>query len=197
MTEHTESQIETGTVVYDPRSDKVGEYRGKAGPHALLRPLGGGREWEARPELIRPSTPGERLSAGVRAADSRSFQGSQNPPAPAPAPVRDCAACEDLAGLREQARARHDGTAETDANVLLRRHQRRYRTAFLGLQEYALVPDASADAEYDTSCADCHAGSGAHRNPSDVEEWQRGHTHETGHTRYRRTVADYAVFTPR
>jgi hypothetical protein len=111
--------------------------------------------------------------------------------------VRDCAACADLAGLREEARARRDGTAETDANVLLRRHQRRYHTAFLGLQEYALIPDASGDAEYETTCADCHAGSGAYRNPSDVEEWQRGHTHETGHTRYRRTVADYTVFTPR
>ncbi|MDX3244784.1 hypothetical protein PV408_23990, partial [Streptomyces sp. ME18-1-4] len=113
-----------------------------------------------------------------------------------PAPVRDCAACEDLAGLRDQARTRRDGTAETDANVLLRRHQRRYHTAFLGLQEYALVPDASAEAEYETSCADCQAGSGPHRASSDVEEWQRGHTHETGHTRYRRTVADYAVFEP-
>ncbi|MEU3610760.1 hypothetical protein ABZ725_00385 [Streptomyces sp. NPDC006872] len=130
MIEHTESQFETGTVVYDPRSDRVGEYRGKAGPYALLRPLGGGREWEARPEAIRPATPAERLAAGVRAANSRSLY-----PPEVPVPVRDCAACADLAALRAQARARHDGSAETDANVLLSRHQRRYHTAFLGLQE--------------------------------------------------------------
>ncbi|MFF4586589.1 hypothetical protein [Streptomyces sp. NPDC001388] len=193
MTEHTENQFETGTVVYDPGSDKVGEYQGKAGPYVLLRPLGGGREWEACPELIRPATPGERLSAGVRAANSRSCPWPQEPPSP----VRDCAACTDLAGLRDAARARRDGSAETDANVLLRRHQRRYHAAFLGLKEYTVVPDASAEAEYETSCTGCRAGSGARRDLAEVEEWQRGHTRETGHTRYRRTVADYAVFTPR
>ena len=196
MTEHTESQFETGTVVYDPRSDKVGEYQGKAGPYVLLRPVGGGREWEARPESIRPATPGERLSAGVRAANSRSTQGPQNPQEP-PAPVRDCSACADLAALRDQTRARHDRSAETDANVLLRRHQQRYHAAFLGLQEDTATPDALAEAEYETACTDCRAGSGAQRHPSAVEEWQRGHTQETGHTRYRRTVADYAVVSPR
>ncbi|WP_328480379.1 MULTISPECIES: DUF7848 domain-containing protein [unclassified Streptomyces] len=202
MTENTEdiaSQFETGTVVYDPVSDSVGEYRGNAGPYALLRPLGGGREWEARPESLRPATPGERLSAGVRAANSRSFQGPQEPSAPGsgPAPVRDCAACADLAALREDARTRHDGSAETDADVLLRRHQLRYHAALLGLRDYALVPDASAAAEYEGACTECAAGSGARRRPADVEEWQRGHTRETGHTRYRRTVADYAVLSSR
>ncbi|MEV1064332.1 hypothetical protein [Streptomyces sp. NPDC050263] len=130
MIEHTESQFETGTVVYDPRSDRVGEYRGKAGPYALLRPLGGGREWEARPELLRPATSAERLTAGIRAANFRSLH---VPEAAVPVPVRDCAACEDLAALRAKARARHDGSAETDANVLLSRHQRRYHAALLGL----------------------------------------------------------------
>ncbi|MEW2050489.1 hypothetical protein [Streptomyces sp. NPDC005476] len=194
-TENTASQFETGTVVYDPVSDSVGEYRGNAGPYALLRPLGGGREWEAHPESLRPATPGERLSAGVRAANSRSFQGPQEPSAPGP--VRDCAACADLAALREDARTRHDGSAETDADVLLRRHQLRYHAALLGLRDSALVPDASAAAEYEGACTECAAGSGARRRPADVEEWQRGHTRETGHTRYRRTVADYAVLSSR
>ncbi|MFF1543476.1 hypothetical protein [Streptomyces sp. NPDC058291] len=191
MTESTENQFETGTVVYDPTSDNVGEYQGKAGPYALLRPVGGGREWEARPESLRPATPGERLSAAVRAANSRSFQGAPEPLSPVP--VRDCAACADLAALRDDARARHDGSAETDADVLLRRHQLRYHAPLLGLREYALVPDASAGAEYETSCTECRAGSGARPGPADVEEWQRGHTRQTGHARYRRTVADYAV----
>ncbi|AVV41133.1 hypothetical protein C6376_06425 [Streptomyces sp. P3] len=202
MAESTENQFETGTVVYDPASDSVGEYQGKAGPYALLRPVGGGREWEARPQSLRPATPGERLSAGVRAANSRSFHGSQEPSAPGtdpgtrpgPAPVRDCAACDDLAALRDDARARHDGSAETDADVLLRRHQLRYHAPLLGLRDSALVPDASAGAEYETACTECPAGSGARRHPADVEAWRHGHTRETGHARYRRTVADYAVY---
>ncbi|MFF6807661.1 hypothetical protein [Streptomyces sp. NPDC012616] len=153
MTESTENKFETGTVVYDPASDSVGEYRGMAGPYALLRPVGGGREWEARPESLRPATPGERLSAGVRAANSRSSQHSQEPPVP----VRDCAACADLAGLRDDARARHDGSAETDADVLLRRHQRRYHAPLLGLEERAPAPDASAGARPAGPCPECGA----------------------------------------
>ncbi|MFJ1811739.1 MULTISPECIES: hypothetical protein [unclassified Streptomyces] len=108
--------------------------------------------------------------------------------------MRDCAACADLAGLRDDARARHDGSAETDTDVLLRRHRLRYHTALLGLRKYALVPDASAGAEYETSCTRCRAGPGARRLRADVEEWQPGHTRETGHARYRRGVADYAVY---
>ncbi|WP_340376910.1 hypothetical protein U5640_18760 [Streptomyces sp. SS7] len=187
MTEHIESGFETGTVVYDPGSDTVGEYQGKAGPYALLRPLGGGREWEARPDLIRPATPAERLSASLRAANSRSLHGGP------PVPVRDCAACADLAGLRDAARARRDRSAETDANVLLRRHQRRYHTAFLGLPEYTSAPDVPAGAEYETSCTHCPAASGPRPGRAETEEWQSGHARETGHTRYRRAVADYAV----
>jgi len=189
VTESTENQFETGAVVYDSASGNVGEYRGTAGPYALLRPVGGGREWETRPESLRPATPGERLGAGVRAANSRSSQHAQEPPVP----VRDCAACADLAGLRDDARARHDGSAETDADVLLRRHQRRYHAPLLGLKEYEPAPNASDGAEYETSCTECAAGSGARRRPADVEEWQLGHARDTGHARYRRTVADYAV----
>ncbi|MER6353164.1 hypothetical protein ABT186_15280 [Streptomyces sp. NPDC001634] len=65
---------EPGTLVYDPRTRKVGEYRDKAGPYVMLRPVGGGREWEADPRLIRPATPEERLSAAVRAANAQSRQ---------------------------------------------------------------------------------------------------------------------------
>ena len=50
-----------------------------------------------------------------------------------PVPVPDCLACADLAAMRAKARARHERSAETDVNVLLRRHQRRYHTALLGL----------------------------------------------------------------
>lgn len=44
--------------------------------------------------------------------------------------------------------------------------------------------------------ADCGAGSGPRGDPADVEEWQRRHTQETRHTRYRRNFADYAVMEP-
>ncbi|WP_461037433.1 hypothetical protein [Streptomyces mayteni] len=32
--------------------DRVGIYMGMAGPFAMLRPIGGGKEWEARPEDV-------------------------------------------------------------------------------------------------------------------------------------------------
>ncbi|MFJ6568040.1 hypothetical protein ACIQNU_11490 [Streptomyces sp. NPDC091292] len=62
---------ERGAVVYDPGTHKVGEYRDRAGPYVMLRPVGGGREWEADPARIRPATPTERLSAAVKAANQR------------------------------------------------------------------------------------------------------------------------------
>jgi hypothetical protein len=52
-----------GAVVYDAGTRRIGEYRGMGGPYAMLRPLGGGREWEAEPARIRPATPAERLTA--------------------------------------------------------------------------------------------------------------------------------------
>ncbi|PZT70494.1 hypothetical protein DN402_15175 [Streptomyces sp. SW4] len=63
---------------------------------------------------------------------------------------------------------------------------------------YVIVQDPSAEPEYEARCvsgdeADCGAVSGPCRAPSEVEEWQRRHTQETRHTRYRRTFADYAV----
>lgn len=114
-----EQQIEFGTLVYDPQVGRVGEYRALSGPYALLRPLGGGREWEADPVRIRPATPAERLSAGVRAANDRA--GRIDPDRP-PAPVPGCLACLELAALRADARLRRDASRATDANVLLRRH---------------------------------------------------------------------------
>ncbi|MCX4762020.1 hypothetical protein OG562_13760 [Streptomyces sp. NBC_01275] len=115
-----------GTLLYDPATDRVGEYQDRCGPYALLRPVGGGREWQADPATLRPATREERLSASLRAANQRSprtdgpfLLGTRRPPVPEP----DCAECEELATLRTTAQAAHDYSAETDANVLLRRHQ--------------------------------------------------------------------------
>ncbi|MER8042526.1 hypothetical protein [Streptomyces sp. NPDC094032] len=113
---------ECGAYLYDPAARKVGEYRGQAGPYAMLRPLGGGREWQADPERVRPATPEERLSAGVRAANARATASYElsRPPVPVP----HCVVCGALDRSRTAARAEFDWSAETDANVLLRRHLR-------------------------------------------------------------------------
>ncbi len=60
-----------GDVVYDEATHKVGVLMGRVGPHCQLRPVGGGREWDARGP-VRPATPAERLSADVARANARS-----------------------------------------------------------------------------------------------------------------------------
>ncbi|MFE5036439.1 hypothetical protein [Streptomyces sp. NPDC056683] len=208
MTEHAENGIETGTVVYDPRTDKVGEYRGTAGPYALLRPLGGGREWEARVGSVRPATAEERLSAEVRAVNRRS--GTFSYPVldiPAPEPVPACAACAEFAARRKAAEASFDASAATDVDVLLRRHLRRDHWGnrprrFFRFVPYLITQDLTAEPEYEAFCvsgeeADCGAASGPCGSPEAVEEWQRGHTRDTRHQRYRRSFTDYAVLEPR
>ncbi|MEU0966334.1 hypothetical protein ABZ357_13270 [Streptomyces sp. NPDC005917] len=119
--------MEPGTLLYDTATDQVGEYRDQSGPYAMLRPVGGGREWQADPAALRPATDRERISAGVRAANDRSTWAV--PPSPddlsrPPRPVPGCAECADLGARRETALATHDHSAATDANVLLRLHQR-------------------------------------------------------------------------
>ncbi|MFF4311752.1 DUF7848 domain-containing protein [Streptomyces sp. 900105755] len=66
---------------------------------------------------------------------------------------------------------------------------------------YLIVQDAGAAPEYAARCVsgdeeDCGAESGVCGHPAQVEEWQRRHTQETRHLRYRRVFADYAVLTP-
>ncbi|WP_405561150.1 hypothetical protein [Streptomyces sp. NBC_01180] len=114
-----------GALVYDPATGRVGEFRGSVA-YATLRPLGGGPVWQADPERIRPATPAERISAGVRAANGRTRDASalphfdvSRPPLPA-----GCETCAGLAEQRDYARAQFDGSKETDFNVLLRHHQR-------------------------------------------------------------------------
>ncbi|MGW0496767.1 DUF7848 domain-containing protein [Streptomyces sp. NPDC003007] len=196
--------MEPGTLVYDPQTHKVGEYQDRTGPYVVLRPVGGGREWQADPARIRPATLDERLSAGVRAVNDRSREVLSADPNRPPLPVRGCAACEELAARRDTARAAFDGSAVTDANVLLRKHQREEHGGesaggrIFRYVPYTIVQDPSALPEYEARCvsgedADCGAGSGLRSAPAEVEEWQRRHTQETLHLRYRRCFADYAV----
>ncbi|WP_370626676.1 hypothetical protein [Streptomyces sp. NBRC 110035] len=57
----------------------IEEYTGRAGivmdhvgPYLQLRPVGGGREWDADPAQVRPASPAERLHASVAAANAQS-----------------------------------------------------------------------------------------------------------------------------
>ncbi|WP_406000081.1 hypothetical protein [Streptomyces sp. NBC_00829] len=66
---------------------------------------------------------------------------------------------------------------------------------------FSIVQDATAEPEYEARCVagdefECGAESGVQHDPAEVEEWQRRHTQETRHTRYRRNFADYAVMQP-
>ncbi|GAA2763812.1 hypothetical protein GCM10010103_28530 [Streptomyces paradoxus] len=97
--------MEPGTLVYDPHTRKVGEYQDRTGPYVVLRPVGGGREWQADPARIREATLDERLSAGVRALNERSREGLSADPTRPPSPVPGCATCEELALRRDRARA--------------------------------------------------------------------------------------------
>ncbi|WP_238782801.1 hypothetical protein [Streptomyces monomycini] len=66
---------------------------------------------------------------------------------------------------------------------------------------FTITQDMSAEPEYEARCvagdeAECGAASGTHHDPGPVEEWQRKHTQNTGHRRYRRTFGDYAELQP-
>ncbi len=124
-----------------------------------------------------------------------------------PVPVPGCAACAELDVRRGEARARYDRSAETDANVLLRHHQRREHTGggrtrrVFRYVPYVIAQDATAEPEYEARCVsgdetECGAESGVRSDAAAVEEWQRRHTQETRHLRYRRSFGDYSVLEP-
>ncbi|MCS0604761.1 hypothetical protein NX794_26610 [Streptomyces sp. LP11] len=62
-----------GTLMVDTgHGDKVGEFRGVAGPYWSLRPVGGGVEWDADPALVRPANDTERVQARTSYVNRRS-----------------------------------------------------------------------------------------------------------------------------
>lgn len=67
------------TVVVDENTARVGEVMGSEGPYLQLRPLGGGREWDADPSRVRPASPEERLRASVAAANAWSRRAPRGP----------------------------------------------------------------------------------------------------------------------
>ncbi|MFE2374903.1 hypothetical protein [Streptomyces sp. NPDC059398] len=62
-----------GALMVDTaHGNRTGEFRGPAGPYWSLRPVGGGPEWEAAPEHVRPPTSAERLTAENARINARS-----------------------------------------------------------------------------------------------------------------------------
>ncbi|MEV6738508.1 hypothetical protein AB0N14_16895 [Streptomyces sp. NPDC051104] len=49
---------------------------GHEGPYLQLRPLSGGREWDADPDRVRPLTPTELLHARLAETNARSRAGA-------------------------------------------------------------------------------------------------------------------------
>lgn len=71
--ERSESaRVRVGDTVRDTERDRVGRVMGFLGGYVQLRPVGGGIEWDARPERLRPVTVAEALSAGAARANARS-----------------------------------------------------------------------------------------------------------------------------
>ncbi|GGL87836.1 hypothetical protein GCM10010129_34590 [Streptomyces fumigatiscleroticus] len=61
-----------GAAVRDTASGRIGIVMGHEGPYLQLRPLDGGREWDADPDSVRPVGPAELMHARVAAANARS-----------------------------------------------------------------------------------------------------------------------------
>ncbi|MFF9036721.1 hypothetical protein ACF090_14760 [Streptomyces sp. NPDC014892] len=64
--------MSVGDTVRDVVSGRVGKVMGFVGPYVQLRPIGGGREWDARRERLRPVSGSEALSEGVARSNARS-----------------------------------------------------------------------------------------------------------------------------
>lgn len=60
-----------GTLVVDSRQNRRGVVMDRTGSRVQLRPEGGGREWDARPEDVRPVSAAEALWPQVDAANAR------------------------------------------------------------------------------------------------------------------------------
>ncbi|MFB7508809.1 hypothetical protein [Streptomyces broussonetiae] len=58
-----EEQQPEGALVVDAETNKLGYVMGHEGPYVQLRPVTGGREWNADPVRVRSATEAERLQA--------------------------------------------------------------------------------------------------------------------------------------
>ncbi|MGV9878046.1 hypothetical protein [Streptomyces sp. NPDC003006] len=74
MTEDADRAPTVGEAVHDSGRDRVGRVMGHEGPYVQLRPLAGGREWDADPGHLRVLTQNELLSALLAEVNARSRQ---------------------------------------------------------------------------------------------------------------------------
>ncbi|WP_206305947.1 hypothetical protein [Streptomyces sp. RFCAC02] len=70
----TPAQPEIGTMVYDASHDRIGRVMSYLSGHIWLRPPGGGREWTALPDEVRPISASESLRHRVAEANRRARQ---------------------------------------------------------------------------------------------------------------------------
>lgn len=63
-------------MALDVRSDRVGEVMETTPTRVFLRPCGGGREWEARAEDVRPARVLDVLRTKVKAVNVQRYQGA-------------------------------------------------------------------------------------------------------------------------
>ncbi|MFF0183580.1 hypothetical protein [Streptomyces sp. NPDC005244] len=52
--------MRVGALVVDTRLNRIGYVMDHVGPCVQLRPPGGGREWDAKADAVRPATDAER-----------------------------------------------------------------------------------------------------------------------------------------
>ncbi|MFD7087096.1 hypothetical protein ACFV9P_21635 [Streptomyces sp. NPDC059892] len=74
----TDAEQPEGTLVVDTETNKLGYVMGHVGPAMQLRPVAGGREWDAAPARVRRATDAERQQAvreRTRALNSASSGG--------------------------------------------------------------------------------------------------------------------------
>lgn len=64
--------VDVGALVVDTASRRVGTLMDVTGGTAWLRPVGGGVEWTAKADDVRPATTAETLSDRVIQANARS-----------------------------------------------------------------------------------------------------------------------------
>ncbi|KUF19760.1 MULTISPECIES: hypothetical protein [Streptomyces] len=66
-----------GSTVRDGKTGALGHVMGHEGPYVQLRPLAGGKEWDADPARVEPVDATELLSARVAVANERSWKASK------------------------------------------------------------------------------------------------------------------------
>lgn len=127
-----------GGIMKDTTTNRVGKVMGFIGPYVQLRPLGGGMEWDARPEQLVSTSPAEALSAGVAEANSRSRYGvfgaadsvlpaaAKNPvtTTEAPPPSAECTVAKrpGYEDLHSECRETQDVFLPGSTGILLRPH---------------------------------------------------------------------------